>query len=365
VSTYFIDSEVYKNFFLVGGKTADGKVFSLEMSSGESLDTNRLKRFMLMNKTVGFNSRSFDLPVIYGAIAGLPTTDLKAIADKIILGGAKSWDIEKEYGFEIPRKLDHIDLIEIPIGQASLKIYGGRIHAPRMQDLPIEPEALLTTKQMDEIYDYWINDLDTTHLLFEKLKPEIELREKMSEEYGQDLRSKSDAQIAEAVIKVQVSSLLDMKVKKPEIRSGTTYNYTIPSFIKFKSGDLNDMLEEIRQSKFIVSKTGNILMPKALEDAKISIGEGVYRLGIGGLHSSEQTTSHVADDETILIDRDVASYYPAIIINQGLHPAHMGWAFLRVYKKIVARRLKAKARVAELKKQIEDLKVSLKELDFG
>ena len=35
---------------------------------------------------------------------------------------------------------DHIDIMPLPIGQASLKIYGGRLHAPKLQDLPIEPK---------------------------------------------------------------------------------------------------------------------------------------------------------------------------------------------------------------------------------
>ena len=42
------------------------------------------------------------------------------------------------------------------------------------------------------------------------------------------------------------------------------------------------------------------------------------------------------------MDCDVASYYPSIILNQGLCPANIGENFLRVYKKIVDERLKAK-----------------------
>jgi hypothetical protein len=47
-------------------------------------------------------------------------------------------------------------------------------------------------------------------------------------------------------------------------------------------------------------------------------------------------------EEFYLIDRDCASYYPNIILNQGLYPSHMGKAFLKVYRSIVERRLKAK-----------------------
>ena len=83
-------------------------------------------------------------------------------------------------------------------------------------------------------------------------------------------------------------------------------------------------------------------MPAELKDLKIPIAAGVYRMGIGGLHSSEQKQAHFADADTLLIDRDVTSYYPAIILNQGLYPAHLGTAFLRVYQQLVSRRIHAK-----------------------
>ena len=48
---------------------------------------------------------------------------------------------------------------------------------------------------------YCQNDLGVTKALFNTLRSEIELRKEMSEEHGIDLRSKSDAQVAEAVLK--------------------------------------------------------------------------------------------------------------------------------------------------------------------
>ena len=89
----------------------------------------------------------------------------------------------------------------IPIGQASLKIYGGRLHAPKMQDLPIEPNALIFPEQRETLRLYCHNDLQVTRILYEELKPQIALREQMSKQYNIDLRSKSDAQIAENIIK--------------------------------------------------------------------------------------------------------------------------------------------------------------------
>jgi hypothetical protein len=82
--------------------------------------------------------------------------------------------------------------------------------------------------------------------------------------------------------------------------------------------------------------------PDWLKALKLKIGGSTYKMGIGGLHSTESCVAHTADDDTVLIDRDVASYYPAIVLNCGLAPAHMGDAFSKVYRTIVERRLAAK-----------------------
>ncbi|WP_202050083.1 hypothetical protein, partial [Acinetobacter baumannii] len=84
-------------------------------------------------------------------------------------------------------------------------------------------------------------------------------------------------------------------------------------------------------------------------------------MGVGGLHSSESCIAHLAKDGYLLIDRDVASFYPNIILNLGLFPKHLGSAFLTVYRSLVERRLKAKGltkssdlSIAELNKVIAD-----------
>jgi len=101
------------------------------------------------------------------------------------------------------------------------------------------------------------------------------------------------------------------------------------------------VLATVLATPFVVTDTGKMMLPKALDQA-ITIGATTYTMGIGGLHSTEQSTAHFADDNTILVDRDVASYYPRIILNSGLAPGEMGQHFLSAYRSIVERRLAAK-----------------------
>lgn len=339
-----LDTETYPNYFLCAFKSLKtGKVVQFERGDGLSFDPERLARIMKKHLTVGFNSLNYDLVMIYAALAGYSNKALKKLSDRIILKNARRWDIEREYGFRIPKGLDHIDLIEVAPGKASLKVYGGRLHAPKMWSLPVSPDAVLTHEQIAEIRLYNINDLDTTALLYTALRKQLELRTTMSAEYGEDLRSKSDAQIAEAVIKSQVSKILRVeKLTRPEIAAGTIYKYRVPPYIQYQTKQLRDMLEEVRRADFMVSDTGKIVMPEALESARIKLGFSIYRMGIGGLHSSEKTVTHIENSDYVLRDNDVESYYPNLILTLGLAPKHLGRAFLDVYRGIVHRRIDAK-----------------------
>lgn len=340
--TTILDVEVFQNYFCAGFmETITKKVVQFEMHEDRPLDVEKLRGFLRRYRLVTFNGWSYDLPILALALTGADCALLKKASNAIINQNLRYWQFEKAFGVKTPT-VDHVDLIEVAPGIASLKIYGGRMHAPLMQDLPYDHDAVLTGEQMDVVARYNANDLGTTHLLLEKLGPQIELRDRMSDEYGVDLRSKSDAQIAEAVLAQQVEKITGRVVEKPLIPGGTVYRYRVPEFVQFLGDDLRTLAQDIARAEFVVAEAGNILEPPELKGRSVKIGAGKYRLGIGGLHSSETCQAVVADADHILVDRDVASYYPAIILRLGLMPRAMGSAFLKAYKGIVERRLAAK-----------------------
>lgn len=341
--TLILDLEIYRDYFLAMFMNVDtGNVRAFELHADQAFDRKTVQQILRKYRIVTFNGSNFDIPLLMLALAGSDNKNIKRGCDAIINNNLRGWQFEQQFNVEIPKDLDHIDLIEVAPGTASLKIYGGRLHCAKMQDLPIEPDASIAPEQRELLREYCANDLRTTLDLLTKLKPQIELRQQMSEQYQMDLRSKSDAQIAEAVIGRQVSRALNREVKRPEVPGGTRFKYRPPAFIRFDTVPLREVLAMIRAAEFLVPDSGKVMMPKELADAKIEIGSGVYRMGIGGLHSSEQTAAHQADDDHILVDRDVASYYPAIILRTGLAPKHMGKAFTESYEDIVQRRLAAK-----------------------
>ena len=131
----------------------------------------------------------------------------------------------KAVDVSIPNTWDTIDIIDVLQGQASLKVYGARINQPKLQDLPYPHDATLTEDQMDSVRDYCVNDLRVTKALADKLTDQLALRVSMGTEYGLDLRSKSDAQIAEAVLKSEIEAISGNALRPLKMASDATVKY--------------------------------------------------------------------------------------------------------------------------------------------
>lgn len=336
-----IDVECYKNYFLLAAlHVQSGKVKHFELTE----DTNTLKglsQMMNAKTTVSFNGNGYDLPMIAAALKGYDNAKLKRLSDKIIKSNLPTWRVCKDIGLRVPN-WDHIDLIDVAPGTASLKIYGARLKAPKLQDLPIEPDALISEEQRDLMRRYCVNDLDTTALLLKTLTAQIELRKKMGEEYGLDLRSKSDAQIAETVIVSELEALTGQSYRAPKLPDDYRCQYQNPEIIEFKDDALNAMFKRLLGTKFELAGNGSIKLPDWLKKEPVMIGGVKYQMGVGGLHSCEKSQCVKADANYLLFELDVASYYPSIILQQRLAPDSLGEPFLKVYQSIVTRRIAAK-----------------------
>lgn len=351
------DIESYSEYFCIAFKgERSNKIFFIDchlengLGSLSQVEVSKIK-WVLENFTiVSFNGINYDIPILTLALNYIPVDQLKYATNLIITGAGEGlplrpYDVLKKFKVKQLKGIDHIDLIEVAPLDASLKVYSGRLHCRRVQDLPYHPETNLTYDQREVVRWYCLNDLENTVLLYKELLDSITLREQIGVRYGVDLRSKSDAQIAEAIIAKEIYTYTGAYPKRPDNVDeyvGRAYKYDIPSYITYKTQNMNWVLETVRHSWFTVGNSGRISMPDALSDLNIPIGNAIYRMGIGGLHSSEQSVSHVADKDNLIIDRDVASYYPRIILNQRLFPAHLGEVFLTVYNSIVERRLQAK-----------------------
>ena len=356
------DVECYPNYFLIVFRSVEnGKITYLEITEEHPLDCVKLNWLMTSFCIISFNGIQYDVPIIALAISGKTNHQLQWATEEIITRGEQPYKVLRKLKVK-KLKVDHIDLIEVAPLRASLKIYAGRLHCKKMQDLPFKPGTILSANQIAIVRWYCVNDCENTTLLYKHLEEQVQLRETLSHEYGVDLRSHSDAQISEAVIAHEVAKLNGMHSKRPDIPPGTLFQYQVPAFLKYETPNLQWLLEQVRNVSFVVQEDGYVNKPANLEDLDIPIGDRVYRFGIGGLHSKEKSQTVLADDEHELKDIDVASNYPRIILNQGLFPKHLGVNFLAVYRKIVERRLHAKEQAGNAKESASKLQDILKDV---
>jgi hypothetical protein len=335
-----LDVESYPNYFMCGFKhVASGKYFILD----RDFHPHFLSWLLFSYQTVGFNSLDYDLTMLWAAYFNRDPEFLKDVSNAIINQGMRIAEAEKEFGFKCYKLPDrqHIDLINVCPLKGSLKLYAARLHCKRIQDLPIPDTKYLTPEEIKIVRDYNGNDLDNTHIILDFCKERLQLRETISLEYNLDLMSKSDAQMAEAVIKQEVGKLNGRYVTRPQIEPGTIYKYSVPSFLSYATKPMQDLLKRVKKADFVLGDNGKLISPAEL-DQPVQIGNNFYSLGIGGLHSKDKCKAFEAKDGKRLKDIDVTSYYPNAILNMRLIPPAMGPNFLVIYKGFKDSRVEAK-----------------------
>lgn len=374
----FFDLECYRNYFFVAFRTADGRTATYERSDRADFDPDKIKRLLMKYTVVGFNSRDYDLMMLLYALSGATNSELKDLSDLIIRKRLKPWDVERQFNIVVPSYVDMVDLFDtnpsvgsqtseddddegvnlFASGSASLKSLNGRLHGLRLQDLPVDEAAILTHEQMDILNDYCLNsDCVATQSLFEALKEPLELRESMGEIYETDCRSLSDAQMGERMIKIGVERRTGSRIQKSAFEGAYAFRYEVPDFIEFKTPLMQQVLQVIRDTDIQVTEKGSVPFPEEFKKFDIRIGGSNYKLGIGGLHSNEKKRCEKSDENWQLVDFDVGSQYPSIIIKLGLYPLAVGPEFQPVYSGIKVERMAAKR--AGQKQRSEGLKVGL------
>ncbi len=369
------DVELYSNYFLLSLLNVNRNI-TLDMYLNEETSTfnlARLKNILEKYTLVGYNSLGYDELILSAYLnEGYQLGQLKKLSDYIIESDNQPWQIMNELGLVrvIP---DHIDIMPILKGAGSLKMRGARNHTKTIQELPYPPDTILTPDEQEEVRIYCHNDLILTAELLADLDGEISLRRDMSEKYNLKLMSKSDAQIGDIVLSKLVGDKVGLKYydfPTPEFED-LTLNYKSPDYIGFETDQLKELLREVNEVDYNLEAGAKLSMPDSfmkynpkvtkkkreelgIEYEPIQMGSSIYTIGVGGLHSCEKKISYVSDDEYLLFDYDVASYYPTLIFNSGRYPSSFGESFRPAYKSIIDDRLHAK------KNNIEVVNKSLK-----
>lgn len=323
------------------------------MFPGQPLNIIGIMAVVARCTLVTFNGANYDIPILALALSGADNQTLKDANDAIITRGLKPWEFRDRYRVEMPAFTDHIDVMELLPGvRIGLKKYMGIAHAPTIQDLPIDPSASISMLERVQLSTYCGNDLRGTQIMFKicQDKEYLPLREHITETIGIDVRSKSDAQIAEAIMIAR----LGFRPQQRFVVSGYQFTYRMPSCIQFQTDQLREVQRIAGSAPFTVldkdqetgetDENGNkiksgIKMHDDIKKIRVVLNGKTYKFGAGGLHSQEHGVYYVSDEQYEIVDIDVGSFYPRIKITQRLFPEQCGPEELVIYESIFNERM--------------------------
>lgn len=423
------DIETYPNTFtscFINAETKECLVFEISDRKDERQGLFSFLRKLYKEKCslVGFNSLSFDYPVLHYLLKNQDSSvyTLYRKAMSII----KASDDEKFAHLVKPSDvlIRQIDLYKIhhfdnKAKSTSLKMIEFNSRSDTIEDLPFPVGIDLTDKQKDVLIEYNKHDVLKTLDFFFASQKEIEFRKSMSEKYGKDFTNHSESKIGTDFFimrleEVNPSACYEMvgkrRVMRQTKRSSINLGECIFPYIKFEreefkavlnwfksqtitetkgvfsdllESDLGDvakyaemvvkkkkLLKEPSQSyidKLMKDKPAGYVVKETLKSGKDSwyfcwkvaetlnvVVDGFrYDFGVGGIHGSLESKIVTSNDEFVVRDADVSSYYPNLSISNSVYPEHLGKGFCKIYKAIYDERL------AHQKGTVENLAMKL------
>lgn len=222
-----------------------------------------------------------------------------------------------------------------------------------VQEFVTDWQADLPESQIDSMIEYNINDVNSTEELLNRCKKDIDLRIAIEDEYGVRVLSKDGVNIG---MKILTQKYLEKTGQTwwdiKDLRSPMSViplNAVILPFIKYDSPILQKVLADMKSQ---------IVSPGRKGYENKFVFEGLqYSVGVGGIHSVNKPEIIIPKEDELLIDIDVASLYPSMLIEYGFYPKHLGPEFLEVYKQIKDERIEAKHNGNKVKN--ETLKLAL------
>lgn len=175
-------------------------------------------------------------------------------------------------------------------------------------------------KYLPKMLHYNPNDVFIVCEMARLKAEEIRSRYRASARFAKNLYSTSRSSMSDAIIMQTYSQLSGMPAVRfrnlKTERNGIRLSDVIFDSISYKSPYMQGVLEELRGD--VVFMTSKEAINKT-----VTIGETIYTLASGGLHSQENPGMFKANDTYFYKHWDAKSYYPSILIKNKLCPAHL------------------------------------------
>lgn len=355
------DTEEYPNVFTIAFEHAEHPVkLIFEISDWKNESKQIIDFLMYLKDTnarmVGFNNVGWDYPIVHQLIR-MGQSDAHTLyqkAQSIInaqnTDGGK-WEHQVKFTDRFVPQIDlylvsHFDNKARATGLKALEF---NMRSDNIEDLPFPVGSRLTREQVEVLRRYNAHDVAMTKAFYHQTLDMIRFREQLVDKYpGQDWLNFNDTKIGKNYF---VMELEKAGVECYEFSSkGRTPKQTLRPVIHLKDAILPWI--ELKQPEFqrVLNwlKAQSITETKgSLKDVTATINGFTWVFGTGGIHGSIESEVVESDDERVIVDLDVSSYYPNLAISNGFYPAHLGQEFCAIYKHLYEERKKYPKKSAE------------------
>lgn len=381
---YVYDIEVFQNIFHCSVKnTETNDIYKFEISERKNQLRELVKFFKQVDKYItwgdyyttninipanvifcGYNNLHYDNPIINYIIEyedklmqyNIPTicSSIFNLSKTITTSSEDNIDAWKHWKYQI--WFDTFDILTMLYSnklRVGLKEIQVTMQYPNVQEFVCDWTKLLPLEDFDSMIDYNINDIESTSELLKRCKKDVDLRIAIEDEYGVRVLSKDGVNIGMKILTqkyLEKTGLTWQDIK--DLRSPMSViplKDVILPFIKYDSPILQRVLDDMKNQIVSPGRKGY--------ENKFVFNNLRYSIGVGGIHSVNSPEIIIPRDDEMLIDIDVASLYPSMLIEYEFYPKHLGKEFLEVYKQIKDERIEAKHNGDKVKN--ETLKLAL------
>lgn len=367
-TVFVYDIEVFQNIFHCSAINTETKeVHKFEISSRKNQLSELISFFKQVNSPVswndnyttncsidsdkifcGYNNLHYDNPVINYIIeyehvlaenpVPVITNSIFNLSREITNSGE---NIEKWKRWKYQVWFDSFDILTMLYSnklRVGLKEIQVTMQYKNVQEFVCDWSKPLPIEDFDSMIDYNINDIESTSALLDRCKKDIDLRLAIEDEYGVKVLSKDGVNIGMKILThkyLEKTGLTWWDIK--DLRSPQAYiplKDVILPFIKYDSPILKSVLDEMKTQVVSPGRKGY--------EKNFVFGGLRYTVGVGGIHSKNDPEIIIPAEDEMLIDIDVASLYPSMLIEYGFYPKHLGPEFLEVYSQIRSERIEAK-----------------------
>lgn len=381
---YVYDIEVFQNIFHCSVKnTETNDIYKFEISERKNQLRELVKFFKQVDKYItwgdyyttninipanvifcGYNNLHYDNPIINYIIEyedklmqyNIPTicSSIFNLSKTITTSSEDNIDAWKHWKYQIWfNTFDILTMLYSNKLRVGLKEIQVTMQYPNVQEFVCDWTKPLPLEDFDSMIDYNINDIESTSELLNRCKKDVDLRIAIEDEYGVRVLSKDGVNIGMKILTqkyLEKTGLTWQDIK--DLRSPMSViplKDVILPFIKYDSPILQRVLDDMKNQIVSPGRKGY--------ENKFVFNNLRYSVGVGGIHSVNSPEIIIPRDDEMLIDIDVASLYPSMLIEYEFYPKHLGKEFLEVYKQIKDERIEAKHNGDKVKN--ETLKLAL------